>query len=460
MAKMKAPSGSKKITKAWLEFMLAEYESKERPGTSVSVADFSVKQGIPPGEGFNSELVLVDITAELSSGPGDAQEKTYHLAAKFLHVDPIAAELNRRFQSHIKELRMYAEVVHELNAFLAAGVPEESQICIPKMIYGKENGSEYVLVMENIKAAGYMTNDKRKGLDVDHVKRSVEEIAKVHAVSYAYNKSHNFLEKFPCYQFKAKYLNIIPAFLKFSLKNCVACLNTVKGKEELAQKVGKAHPILSKKFHALFDDFGNECLCHGDFWNCNIMFKYQQHDDGQEQTLEGIKLIDWGNSSWHNPMIDLQYLLHTSTTLELRKTHIDDILQKYHTVFTSLTTKLGAPLPHYSYSAFREDWERTAIYGFILGNITIQGTLSTTYSTTKSQGPSILDHGALTPIRLVVNSIKTGMAKLIGPIILGKFVGIMLKPIQREILSGTNEVLNARLLDVLCEADEKGLFDE
>ncbi|XP_063614809.1 uncharacterized protein LOC134787914 [Penaeus indicus] len=465
---MKAPSGGKRITKGWLEFMLAEHERKERPGTRVSVADFAVRQGIPPGEGFNSELVLVDVTAELSNGPGEAQEKTYHLAAKFFHADPFAAEINRRFLSHIKELRMYAEVVHELNAFLAARVPEESPICIPKMIYGKENGSEYVLVMENIKAAGYMTNDKRKGLDVEHVMRSVEEIAKVHAVSYAYNKAHNFLEKFPCYQFKIETITVIPAFLTCSLKNCIAYLNTVKGKEELAKKVENAHPILSKKFLALYDDFGNVCLCHGDFWNCNIMFKYQQHDDSQEQTLEGIKLIDWGNSSWNNPIFDLQYLLHTSTTLELRKTHIDDILQKYHTVFTSLATKLGAPLPHYDYSALREDWDRTAIFGFTLGNMLIQGTLSTTNPANKPRGPSILDHGALTPVRLIVNGFKTGMAKILGPIISGpnggkfmeKFFGGILKPIQKEILSGTNEAMNARLLEILCEADEKGLFDE
>ncbi|XP_069984371.1 uncharacterized protein [Penaeus vannamei] len=465
---MKAPSGGKQITKAWLEFMLADYEGKERPGTKVSVVDFTVSQGIPPGEGFNSELVLVDITAEIASGQGEAQEKIYHLAAKFLHADPFSAEMNKRFQSHIKEFLMYSEVVHELNAFLAARVPEASPICIPKMIYGKQKGSEYVLVMENIKVAGYVTNDKRKGLDVEHVMRAVEEIAKLHAVSYAYNKSHNFLEKFPCYQFKVEAINVIPAFLTCSLKNCVAYLKTVKGKEELAQKVENSNAILSKKFHALFDDFGNECLCHGDFWNCNIMYKHKQHEDGQEQILEGLKLIDWGNSGWINPIFDLQYLLHTSTTLELRKTHIDDLLHKYHTLFTSLTTKLGAPLPHYDYTAFREDWDRTAIYGFTLGNMLIQGTLSTTNPANKPRGPSILDHGAFTPIRLIVNGFKTGMAKLVGPIISGpnggkymeKFLGGILKPIQKELLSGTNEVMNTRLLEILCEADEKGLFDE
>ncbi|XP_042877120.1 uncharacterized protein LOC122256462 [Penaeus japonicus] len=466
---MKTPSGGGKITKRWLDFMLSEHEGEEQPGTSVDVADFSVNQGIPPGEGFNSELVLVDATAKVTKNGVEPEEKTYRLAAKFIHPDPFSAEFNRMFQSLTKEYLMYSQVVHELNAFLAARAPGETAICIPKLIYGKDQGKEYVLVMENIRAAGYSTNDKRKGLDVEQVMMTVKEIAKVHAVSYAYDKSHNFLEKFPCFAFRPEGINAVRAFTSASLKGSSEYLATVEGKEELARKVGNSRDILMRKFNTLFEDFGNVCLCHGDFWNCNIMYKYHQPDGEEEPTtLEGLKLIDWGNSSWQNPMFDLQYLIHTSTTLEVRKTHIEEILQSYHAVFTSLTAKLGAPVTHYDYKAFREDWDRTAVYGFILGSILTQGTLSTTNPASKTREPSVLDHAALTPVRLLVNGLKTGMAKVIAPKIAGpngakfmeKFLGAILKPVKKELLSGTNQVLNTRLLELLCEADEKGIFDE
>lgn len=42
---MKAPSSSSQITKAWVEYMLADYECKKTPETIVTVKTYEIRNG-------------------------------------------------------------------------------------------------------------------------------------------------------------------------------------------------------------------------------------------------------------------------------------------------------------------------------------------------------------------------------------------------------------------------------
>ena len=42
---MKAPNSSDDITQTWIEYVLSDYESRTRPGTSVKITFFNIVKG-------------------------------------------------------------------------------------------------------------------------------------------------------------------------------------------------------------------------------------------------------------------------------------------------------------------------------------------------------------------------------------------------------------------------------
>lgn len=453
--------------------MLTEYESKKMPRAKVTVVTYSIRNATKPGESFNAELILLDVQAELSGGerPEETQEtKEYNLVVKFLTEDPVSCELIKRCGYHIKELMMYSEVVKELNDFQAVHANDEFRLYLPEYIYGKCTEKEYVLVMENIKVSGYETNPKVKGLDFQHAKLAVNHVARLHAVSYAYDKSHNFLEKYPCFQFS----NAISTFFKpvvwASLANCITFLKSKKTYEDMVHKLETGKTTLPLKFAAMWDDQTRHkflCLTHGDFWNSNLMFRHGTVTQDGERSIESLKLIDWQISQWNNPVFDLHYLLNTSTSCEMRREHAEEILRHYHKTFTEATTKMGTPVPNWNYEQFKAEFERTSLVGFLMGMCLIQGTLSKAGENINHAGSTCLNNACCHPCKVVVDKIKAGMAKAIVSFafkpslsyIMQASVKRILSPIGQELVEGSNEVLNGRLLDLLIEADEKGVLD-
>ena len=427
-----------------------------------------------PGESFNAELILLDVEAEVKttgeSDSGNVAQKEYNLIVKFLAGDALTCEIIKRCEYHIKEFKMYSEVVHELNKFQAEHANNEYSLNLPNFIYGKCTDKEYVLVMENIKVLGYETNPKKQGLDFHQAKVAINHVARLHAVSYAYDKTHNVLEKYPCYKFS----NAISTFFKpvvwASLANVLTFLKSKKGYEDMIHKLETGRTTLPVKFAALWDDQTRHkflCLTHGDFWNSNLMFKYKEAEVDGVKTIESLKLIDWQISQWNNPVFDLHYLLNTSTTFEMRRNHSEEILRHYHTTFTEATTKMGTPVPNWNYEQFKAEFERTTLVGFLMGLCLIQGTLSKAGETINHSSSSCSDCRCCHPCKVVFGKLKAAVAKVVVSFAFkpssGYFIRAALKrvlrPIAQELVEGNNEVLNGRLLDLLMEADEKGILD-
>lgn len=471
---MKAPSSSTQITKGWVEFMLSDYESKKTPNTTVTVKKHSIRKATKPGESFNAELILLDVDAEVKSGEeatnGNAQDKEYNLVVKFLAGDALTCEIIKRCEYQIKEFKMYSEVVHELNKFQADHANNEYSLNLPNYIYGKCTEKEYVLVMENVKVLGYETNPKREGIDFHHAKLAVNHVARLHAVSYAYDKSHNFLEKYPCFKFSDAISMFFKPVVWASLANSITFLKSKKGYEDMVHKLETGKTTLPVKFAALWDDQSRHkflCLTHGDFWNSNLMYKHKEAEEDGERTIESLKLIDWQISQWNNPIFDLHYLLNTSTSFEMRRDHAEEILRHYHATFTEATTKLGTPVPNWNYEQFKAEFERTTLVGFLMGMCLIQGTLSKAGESINNSSSSCQNCSCCHPCRIAFNKVKAGVAKVIVGFAFKPSSGYfmraalkqVLKPIAQELVEGNNEVLNGRLLDLLMEADEKGVLD-
>ncbi|XP_069936203.1 uncharacterized protein [Cherax quadricarinatus] len=487
---------------------MKDYLEDSHPGGQHDVTAFTITPGYGPGDAFQSELVLLDVWVKVKEGGSPASQAgspvlqdgspespdstvVHHLAAKFYSLDLMNREMNKMMNTGQKEYLVYTKIIKELNEFQADRASEEPRITIPQLIYGRYTGNENVLLMENLKIHGYNTFDKRKGLDFEHLKVSIEHIARVHALSHAFYRENDFRNKYPCFRPTLEHLKFFKPVGVAMLDIAIAYFRTLSDKRDVTQRLEACKQSLLDKYSAIvLDREGIMCLNHGDYWINNIMYSYKSpvaqashedsqatHKDSQEghsasqtheshQEIEALKIIDWGTSSWGNPIFDLQYLLYTSTTRAIRSAHLDRLLHLYHSTFTKLAAKLGSPAASWSYEQFELEWERTSIAGFLFGCTLSLGTLSTSIHVNEASQPSCLDKPFLLPIKVVVNGIKIGMAKLLFPL-LEKPIGERLtkntlyhtyKPIIGELCSGQNEVMNKRLIDIICEADEKGIF--
>lgn len=433
-----------------------------------TVAAAIQEEGID-GESVRKEDNVPEVSVkEEGYTPGIESKTVFALVAKFLSVDVMNREMNRKMKSDIKEYLCYSEIIRELNELQTAHAPDEPKISIPKLLFGKCTDKDFILVMENIKVKGYETYDKCKGLDFEHLQAGIDQLARLHALSYAYTQSNDLRKKHTCFPSTTDYVKRFKLILLIMTSYCIKFLKSRDDLQDIAKRFEESlEGLVDQISPSLAYEHEIDCLNHGDFWNSNLLYKYKESGlDGTKRVIEAVMMIDWGNVSIGTPLFDLQYLLHTSTTGEVRRTHLEEILQQYHNSFTTLATKMGVPATNWTYEQFKKEWDRTYVVGFFLGIALTLGTLSTQNPINKPSEPSVLDKSYMMPVKMAVDGIKSGMAKLMVPVMLqhsGKGVikvvfNQMLKPVFGELLSGKNEVMTRRLLDLVHEADEKGLF--
>ncbi|KAA0185295.1 EcKinase 1 [Hyalella azteca] len=472
---MKTPSNACAITHEWVEFVVQQYEAKKtQPNISIKLTSFNVAQATKPGESFNAELVLLTASAELHQQSNDSEsspplKKDYSFIVKFLSLDPFSRELIKIAKYHVRELMMYSNVVSDLNShWLANAVnqDEDQRLCVPEYIYGICNASEYVLVMENCKANRFELKDKTQGLDLEHTMLAVQHIARLHALSRSYSLSSDLCKEYPMFKFDPVVSSLFKPVVITAIENAIKYLRTLPEHKEILAKLEKGRHGLSQKYQRMWDDQSRHqmlCLTHGDYWINNLLFRYNLNEEDGQHKLEDIKLIDWQIAQWSNPVFDLHYLLNTSTTAALRENHLNAILRHYHTTFMSISDNLKTPVPDWNFEQFMAEFGRTSLVGFLMGMCLIQGTLSKAGEKINPNAGSSSGR----PGRSLTGKFKSVAAKVIVPVavrpssqfIIKMAIKKMLSPIAQELIEGKNTIMNDRFMELLLEAEKKGLLD-
>ena len=107
-----------------------------------------------------------------------------------------------------------------------------------------------------------------------------------------------------------------------------------------------------------------EIACHGDFWMNNMMFKYDNDDPtGKPRSLI---LVDLQFCREGCPMTELAYMFYTSTTYELRKNHMAQLIQLYHDGFIGVCEQFGVVPPKgFTFPTLMEKMRRAKIQGLL-----------------------------------------------------------------------------------------------
>ncbi|CAL4089168.1 unnamed protein product, partial [Meganyctiphanes norvegica] len=420
--------------------------------------------GCEKGEGYTSVLVRVDVKAviiyeEIHEDAYDPHEIEYHVIIKFGSQDPLEKGMYDTLRFNQRELLLYTHAIDELNAFQLEKSDNEFPINIPKFVYGKYSDKNYVLVLENMKMDYFSIININNALNFEQAKAALSQLARLHAVSYVYNKDNNILKKFPCFKADEQLKNIFIMGYNFAFEFIIEYLQTKPDMKILLEKIKNAKSSIindcKESFKEQYIPYIT-CLNHGDSWNNNIMVKDCANERNDNDGRYKICVIDWQLCHWDTPAYDLQNFIAGSTTPDLRSEHLDNLLQHYHVCFTEVTNKLGSPTPNWGYEQLKKEYDRLNAYGFLKKIM-----FSVNLSDAQKELVTGDKHGTLNPC---LNNGKKILSTFLIPVLLKPFfvnaqISILFDPIKKELISEKTSHFNERVIKILLEAEKIGIFE-
>ena len=209
---MSEVSDESSITAEWLDTILQAYFTYNGPhrmtyrpseggstagdddddnGVTIHVLDFKVRPGCDEGDNLLSDLLAIDVTFTRSGGTinadGTAAAETLHLMAKLLSQDPFCRHFIIEAGFDVREIHFYTTLVPALAAFCRDDDDRLGQWPIPLCYYAKyRQGTDSILVMQNLKEIGYSMADFAAGLSLPQACAAVRSVAHIHAAALSY----------------------------------------------------------------------------------------------------------------------------------------------------------------------------------------------------------------------------------------------------------------------------------
>lgn len=191
------------------------------------------------------------------------------------------------------------------------------------------------LFLEDLSVRGFVMVDRyTKDITVEHVLLLMRSLAKFHAISFAMKDQQPRQFNELTSSMDEVWLNIEDKDRWNHFTKQSQHLKNVLSREEDAHLLGRVEKLLEVEVIAAncIDSKITGCavISHGDMWQNNLMFRYNDSGNPIE-----ISLFDWQISRYSSPIIDIVYFIFCSTTKELRDKHYDDFLNVYHTTLST-----------------------------------------------------------------------------------------------------------------------------
>lgn len=253
---------------------------------------------------------------------------------------------------------------------------------------------DYIVMTDMRTSFGFKMADRCVGADYDHCRLVVEELAKIHAFSWAYKQRNkiklltNIYPNFEEDMFTGKTSEQFRPMMIDMMKTCFNTIEKGLGSDSpaylgalkletdnytaeiasLVRKEGPDEEYLESRLRikpAHDPNYNSEPWllgCHGDCWLNNMLFKYDEETGKPEKvTLVDLQLYREGC-----PTTDLIYFFFTSTTSETRRNHEEALIRLYHDKFLEYCTELKCePLPGFNLSSLKRRFRNAKVMGFL-----------------------------------------------------------------------------------------------
>lgn len=245
---------------------------------------YSISAGSNHGDGFLAAMKRITV-----SGKRNGRDDKLSLIFKLM---PTSAARREQFNStkvFSREVMMYNKVLKMMNDFqVEKGLTAEDGFFEYPKCYGvieDEANDCFALVMEDLKTSGYEMFDKFKPSDYNHVKLFMESLGKYHAVSFALKDQRPAIfEQFKDLEdiFAGQVENspdLMQAMFRFAYDRAILAFEGDIAEENGVLTLKKLkenflHDLLTLPAGRKSEPFS--VINHGDCWNNNLMFKYDE----------------------------------------------------------------------------------------------------------------------------------------------------------------------------------------
>ncbi|KAJ8977339.1 hypothetical protein NQ317_017753 [Molorchus minor] len=101
-------------------------------------------------------------------------------------------------------------------------------------------------------------------------------------------------------------------------------------------------------------------ILHGDCWNNNFMFKYE---DENKNSPSNVKILDWQLSQLLSPVIDLSYFIYINSS-QSELDQLDELLETYYFSFSEFLRELGSKAEElFTFEDLKRHWNKYCAFG-------------------------------------------------------------------------------------------------
>ncbi|KAM7362729.1 uncharacterized protein ACRADG_013297 [Cochliomyia hominivorax] len=301
------------------------------------ITSFKAFPALAAGENYATLMLRVKISAKFE----DETTKDFSYMIKVAHDTQEMKEMMKAMNFFIVENIAYTEVLPELEEmYRQAGVevtfgPKSHRLDL-------EDPNAHYVLMEDLSVDGFKNANRLECLDMDHTLSVLRKMAQFHAATacrVAKNGAYSavFSPDMDNDMARVMLKQMFMAFKEPFLNNLKNFENGEKYRESMAHFFDNLVELFIRGRKFLNGYFS--VLNHGDSWSNNILFKYSA-----EGKLEETLFVDFQNTNWGSPAMDLYYFIISSVQIDIKLTHFDYFIRYYHEHLTKHLKLLEYPL--------------------------------------------------------------------------------------------------------------------
>ncbi|XP_068230084.1 uncharacterized protein [Palaemon carinicauda] len=310
-------------------------------GSDAVLESWKVVDFTKPGDNYASIVTSVEVKYQMNE---QECEVTYVIKLNSLrNLGGLSALTPMNFA---KEGGFYGEVVPALNEILVSA--GQHPLRFPKCFLASLEDGKEQLYFEDLRAMDFKMYDRRKGLSKDHTTLVMAELARLHSASYllmtklSEGETVGSKYEFLCKDFFEMAPNAKEMFLpmfEHQVNTGVMMLEKVGGYETVIRWLNSLKPEAETLFTTYMKSVKFNSICHGDCWNNNILFRY----DDEGHPID-VMLLDLQMCREASIASDLNYFLYSSVSGDVRVPNIDQIMSVYHKSYKQVLEAAGLPM--------------------------------------------------------------------------------------------------------------------
>lgn len=327
-------------------------------GDGSTVLSVDAHRAVAKGENFLSLLfrTRVQYTTRDSEEPQEL-----HLMVKGVPDGEFIQVFVEEVGVFRREMQIYEETLPRLYSFADARLGKKNAFPRLSAEYFKTKRPD-TLVLGDLKHLDFVMADRRNRLDFVHAKLVIENLARLHALSSAYDEANpGCFAQFDDRMFSEVNRERLEQFIPPQIKSLAEEIKKWEGFEGIAAKLAA---LEHKHVDRLIDvckraEGGRLMLIHGDCWVNNILFKYSENGEPED-----IRFVDFQLTRQASLGFDLNYFIFSSLRTDVRVQHFDELLAIYCQTFQHWADKLHYTGPPLTLDEIIRETDRTMFFGF------------------------------------------------------------------------------------------------